>query len=57
MGFEPQLEGDIGKAGVSLGYRSDQLLPFVFGHVPHMRTSVPMVAGVLPGADHGTYWF
>ena len=38
--FPPQLEDDLGQAGVSLGYRSDQLQPFGFGHVRQNGTKL-----------------
>ena len=38
--FPPQLEDDLGQASVSLGYRSDQLQPFVFGHVRQNGTKL-----------------
>ncbi len=31
--FPPQLEADLGQAAMGLGYRSEQVLSFVFGHV------------------------
>ena len=32
--FSPELEGNLGQAGVGLDYRSEQVLSFVFGHIP-----------------------
>ena len=50
----PQLEGDLGQAGVDLGYRFDQLpLEFVFGHLPPMRLSVNNGSQPGGGSGHG----
>ena len=48
----PQLEGDLGQAGVGLGYRFDQILEFVFGlsvndgsHEGVLAPCVPLLGG------------
>ena len=37
--FPPQLEDNLGQSSVGLGYRSDQVLSFVFGHVRQNGTT------------------
>ena len=45
--FPPQLEGNLGQSSVGLGYRSDQVLSFVFGHVRQNGTKLR----ILPPID------